>query len=159
MRRSFAFLLTVTMAAPPAVMAQDSGEPAAGAACDSAFRELDTDGNGFLSEAEAPRDTARGMVDGIPRSAEGLSRDHYLQICTSSTWAEETPEAGAPFEGANSFTEEQARDLAVAWNITEVSPLVLDDQGIWRGTGKLNESAVAVAIDYKGNVVTTPTTE
>ena len=34
--------------------------------------------------------------------------------------------------------------------------LILDDMGIWRGTGNLEGAEVAVTIDYKGNVVTSP---
>lgn len=61
-----------------------------------------------------------------------------------------------PIEGANSFTEEQARDRALSWNVTDVSALVLDDKGVWRGIGKLDSSDVSVAVDFKGNMVTTP---
>lgn len=87
---------------------------------------------------------------------EGLSREEFLQTCNSTSWTD-TPEAGAPFQGANSFTEAQAQQRATAWNVTEVSALTLDENGIWRGTGKMGGNAVAVAIDFKGNVVTTPT--
>ncbi|QCO56467.1 hypothetical protein EOK75_02120 [Pseudorhodobacter turbinis] len=83
-----------------------------------------------------------------------MSKEEYAALCGATAWAENTPEKGAPFEGANSFTEEQAIDRAVAWNVTEVSALTKDDQGIWRGTGMANGAAVSVAVDYKGNVVT-----
>ncbi|OYU41397.1 MAG: hypothetical protein CFE33_00220 [Pseudorhodobacter sp. PARRP1] len=88
--------------------------------------------------------------------ASGISKAAFLEMCGSDSWAQKTPEEGAPFEGANSFTEEQARDRAVAWNVTEVSALTLDDKGVWRGTGKVDGAAVSVAVDYKGNVVTMP---
>ena len=61
--------------------------------------------------------------------------------------------AGAPLEGANSFTEGQAKDRAEAAGFTEVSSLSKDDKGIWRGTAKRGASEVKIAVDFKGNVV------
>ena len=58
-----------------------------------------------------------------------------------------------PVSGANSFTEGQARDRALAAGFADVSPLTKDGDGIWRGTGKKGDREVAVAVDYKGNVV------
>jgi hypothetical protein len=124
--------------------------------CDAQFTALDTDGNGFLSDTEAPRDYARTRIDGVTLQETGISPAEYAALCSSEKWVENQPEEGAPFEGANSFTEEQARDRAVAWDVTGVSALTLDEQGIWRGEGQLGGSAVSVAVDYKGNVVTTP---
>lgn len=125
--------------------------------CEGDFRNLDTDGNGFISEQESAREHARAAIDGVQLSQNGLGRDDYLRLCNSQQWSQTTPEAGAPFEGENSFTEEQARERAVAWNVTEVSALVLDERGIWRGTGRVSGNEVQVAVDYRGNVVTTPT--
>ena len=122
--------------------------------CDADFATLDADGNGYLSEAEAQRAYARSRVDGMSVPEQGISKEEYAALCAAPAWAENTPEEGAPFEGANSFTEEQARDRAVAWNVTDVSVLTKDDMGIWRGTGMANGAAVSVAVDYKGNVVT-----
>ena len=124
--------------------------------CDADFATLDADGNGYLSEAEAQRAYARSRVDGTTLSDEGISKEQYNVLCGSPAWVENTPEEGSPFEGANSFTEEQARDRAVAWNVTQVSALTKDDKGIWRGAGMVDGAQVSVAIDYKGNVVTTP---
>ncbi len=124
--------------------------------CDADFATLDTDGNGYLSETESQRAYARSRVDGTTLGEQGLSKEDYNSLCASPNWAENKPEEGAPFEGANSFTEEQARDRAVAWNVTEVSALVQDEMGIWRGTGMVAGAQVSVAVDYKGNVVTSP---
>ena len=63
------------------------------------------------------------------------------------------PEAGAPFPGANSFTEAQAIDRIEKAGFTAVAALKKDDQGIWRGSAKKGDKAVAVALDFKGNVV------
>lgn len=123
--------------------------------CDAEFKALDTDGNTVLSPTEAPREMARAAIDGIVPGTDGLTQEQFTQLCTSSTWSA-APEEGAPFEGANSFTEEQARERAMAWSVTNVSPLTLDETGIWRGTGTYGGAQVSVAVDYKGNVVTTP---
>lgn len=141
-----AFAQTDTMA-PAATPAAD---------CEAQFTALDTDANGYLTDVEAPREFARARVDAMTPEASGISKAAFLEMCGSENWVQKTPEEGAPFEGANSFTEEQARDRAVAWNVTDVSALTLDDKGIWRGTGKVNGADVSVAVDYKGNVVTTP---
>ncbi|MDZ4310859.1 MAG: hypothetical protein U1A24_09950 [Cypionkella sp.] len=124
--------------------------------CEAQFTTLDTDANGFLSDVEAPREYARARVDDMSMQDTGISKDEFLNQCGTDHWAQNVPEEGAPIEGANSFTEEQARDRALSWNVTDVSVLVLDDKGIWRGEGKLDGTAVTVAVDYKGNVVTTP---
>ena len=124
--------------------------------CAAQFTTLDADANGFLSDVEAPREYARSRVEETPLQETGISEEEFLTQCNSETWAQYTPEEGAPFEGANSFTEDQARDRALAWNVSDVSGLILDDMGIWRGTGNLDGAEVAVTIDYKGNVVTSP---
>ena len=41
----------------------------------------------------------------------------------------------------------------MAFGLTDVTGLKKDEDGIWRGTGKLNGNSATVAIDYKGNVV------
>lgn len=124
--------------------------------CEAQFTTLDVDANGYLTDAEAPREFARARVDAVQPEADGISKAAFLELCGSDHWVQKTAEAGAPFEGANSFTEEQARDRAIAWSVTEVSALTLDDKGVWRGTGKVDGADVSVAIDYKGNVVTAP---
>lgn len=124
--------------------------------CDAQFTALDADANGYLSDAEAPREYARARVDNTPTTDMGIRKEEFLSQCGSDHWAKNVPEAGAPLEGANSFTEEQARDRAISWDVTDVSALKLDDKGVWRGTGKLNGADVSVAVDFKGNVVTAP---
>ena len=134
-------------------LAQDSTTPAV-VDCEAQFTALDTDANGYLSETEAPREFARTRVNEGTPDAEGIGKDAMLAQCGDAQWAQYQPDEGAPLEGANSFTEEQARDRAMSWNVTEVSPLVLDDKGIWRGVGKMDAAEVDVAVDFKGNVIT-----
>lgn len=170
-RQGYAVLIIAALAAPSAMMAQEEipGMPdispdqqeqttqgLATADCEEQHRLFDINGDGFISQSESERDFARAGIDGVTIGPDGLTRDQFLAICAADSWSQHTPEAGAPLEGANSFTEEQARQRAIAWNVTDVSALALDEQGVWRGTGKVGTDAVAVAIDYKGNVVTTP---
>lgn len=58
-----------------------------------------------------------------------------------------------PLPGANSFTENQARDRIMAAGFSDVKDLKKDDQGIWRAVAKKGPSQVNVALDYRGNVV------
>lgn len=128
---------------------------AAPAECEAQFTTLDTDGSGTLSEAEAPQVFAKARIDSMTMPDTGYGRDEFLSACADKQYTRNEPEAGAPLEGANSFTEGQAQDRAMAWGVTGVSALTKDDKGVWRGTGTLDGGSVNVAIDYKGNVVTT----
>lgn len=58
-----------------------------------------------------------------------------------------------PFPGANSFTEQQARERIAKAGYAEVSDLKLDQQGIWRGTGTKEGQQFQVALDYRGNIL------
>ena len=71
----------------------------------------------------------------------------------SDVFMAKAPEAGAPLKGANSFTEAQAKDRALAAGLTSVASLVKDGDGIWRGSAMKDGKAVKVAVDFKGNVV------
>ncbi len=59
----------------------------------------------------------------------------------------------APLPGANSFTENQAKERIEKAGLTQVTDLKKDDQGIWRGRAMLGGKQTAVALDYRGNVV------
>lgn len=61
--------------------------------------------------------------------------------------------AKAPLEGANSFTEAQAKQRIVDAGYTGVSALAKDDRGVWRGTAMKSGKSASVAVDFKGNVV------
>jgi putative membrane protein len=61
---------------------------------------------------------------------------------------------GGPRNGANSFTEAQARGHIQNAGFTHVSALTKGDDGIWRGTARKRGRTVKVGLDYKGNVST-----
>lgn len=64
-----------------------------------------------------------------------------------------TPDRAVPVPGENSFTEEQARERIAEAGYTNVGPLSLDANGVWRGTAAKGGLTVNVAVDYQGNVV------
>ncbi|EJZ18460.1 PepSY domain-containing protein (plasmid) [Rhizobium sp. Pop5] len=59
----------------------------------------------------------------------------------------------APVEGANSFTEGQAKDRIEKAGYTDVKDLKKDDKGIWMASGMKDGKAVVIALDYQGNIV------
>ena len=59
----------------------------------------------------------------------------------------------APVEGANSFTEDQAKERITEAGYVEVTDLKLDDKGIWQAKAMKDGKAVAVMLDYQGNIV------
>ncbi|WP_211867432.1 hypothetical protein [Neoroseomonas terrae] len=56
--------------------------------------------------------------------------------------------------GANSFTEGQARSRFEAAGFTGVEALRKDDNGIWRGRGMRSGAAVELAMDFRGRIAT-----
>lgn len=59
----------------------------------------------------------------------------------------------APVEGANSFTEAQAKERIENAGYTDVKGLKLDDKGIWMASATKDGKSLSVALDYQGNVV------
>jgi len=60
---------------------------------------------------------------------------------------------GAPAAGSNSFTEGQAKSRIEKAGYSNVSGLIKDKNGIWRGQASKGGTSVHVALDYQGNVV------
>ena len=83
------------------------------------------------------------------------------QTTTPASTPVETPpvatapsnDPNAPLPGANSFTENQAKERMEKAGLTQVTDLKKDDQGIWRGRAMLGGKQTDVALDYRGNVV------
>jgi hypothetical protein len=65
----------------------------------------------------------------------------------------DTKNPTAPVEGANSFTESQAKDRIEKAGYTGVKDLKKDDKGVWKATGMKDGKAVSIALDYQGNIV------
>ncbi|MDI1283733.1 MAG: hypothetical protein PSV46_05010 [Reyranella sp.] len=125
------------------------------AECAEQWTQADTNHDGVIAGAEADRYLAyiriRNQV--TPPDDGRITQDSFMQACQNDTFLAKATEAGAPFKGANSFTQVQARDRAIAAGLTQVTTLVKDDDGIWRGTAKKGNAPVKVAVDFKGNVV------
>ncbi len=64
-----------------------------------------------------------------------------------------TMDKSAPVAGANSFTEDQAKDRMEKAGFTQVTGLRKDDQGVWRASTKQGDKQVNVSLDFRGNVV------
>ena len=64
-----------------------------------------------------------------------------------------TDNPGGPAVGANSFTEAQAKSRLAKAGYTDISGLIKDKDGIWRGKANNGSANVPVALDYQGNVV------
>ncbi|MBP1887271.1 PepSY domain-containing protein [Sinorhizobium mexicanum] len=71
---------------------------------------------------------------------------------TPAVTAPDSTNPSAPVEGANSFTQDQAKERMEQAGYTEVKGLKLDDQGVWRATAMKDGKSVSVALDYQGNV-------
>jgi hypothetical protein len=67
--------------------------------------------------------------------------------------AAHTVNDGGAREGANSFTEAQAREHITRSGYSQVSALKKDAEGVWRGTATKDGRSVKVGLDFKGNVV------
>jgi hypothetical protein len=64
-----------------------------------------------------------------------------------------TVNPGAPAAGANSFTEGQAKSRIEAAGYSDVSGLMKDKDGVWRGKASKAGKPFTVSLDYQGNVV------
>ena len=141
--------LTVTCVAIPAAYAATDAE------CEEMWKKADANNDGVLSDAEAQRYSAAMRVAERQLPANGKwDRAAFLDACKGDLFAPRKADAGAPLKGANSFTEGQAKDRAMAHGFGSVGDLKKDDDGIWRGSAIQDGKQVQIAVDYKGNVVT-----
>jgi hypothetical protein len=122
--------------------------------CQALWTKADVNKDGVLSDAEAMRYSAAMRVHDAKMPSDGkLTQAAFMEACKADVYAPAKVDAGAPLKGANSFTEGQAKDRAVAHGATDVADMKKDDNGVWRGMAKLDGKSGEVAVDYKGNVV------
>ena len=139
-----------TFAVLPAYAATD-------AECEAMWTRADVNKDGTLSDAEATRYTAAMRVHEKPITADGkIDKTSFMKHCKDDVYMMRKVDDGAPLKGANSFTEGQAKDRAMAHGLTNVDGMKKDGDGIWRGTAMQDGKSVQVAVDYKGNVVSAP---
>lgn len=65
----------------------------------------------------------------------------------------DTKNPAAPVEGANSFTEAQAKDRIAAKGYSDVGALTKGEDGVWTGTAMKDGKSVEVKLDFQGNIV------
>lgn len=122
--------------------------------CAAQWKSADGNNDGVLVGPEADRYLAYYRVRAHVTPVDGrITQQEFMKSCQSDIFMAKAPEPGAPIEGANSFTEGQAKDRLVAAGFTSVSSLAKDGDGIWRGSAMKDGKSVKVAVDFKGNVV------
>ena len=121
------------------------------------WKKADANSDGVLSDKESVRYVALMRIGNRTVAGEGqITQAEFMDACKADTYMPRKAEEGAPLKGANSFTEGQAKDRAIAHGgVDSVSDFKKDDDGIWRGTGSQSGKTVQIAVDYKGNVVAT----
>jgi hypothetical protein len=145
---ALAVIATCCFALPGAALATSEAD------CTAQWKSADGNGDGVLQGPEADRYLAYYRVRAQTTPVDGtISQKDFMQACEHDVFLAKAPEAGAPLKGANSFTESQAKDRALAAGFTSVSSLVKDGDGIWRASAMKDGKATKVAIDFKGNVV------
>ena len=155
-----AIVATLAFAAPAFAMSD--------ADCKAEFTKADVNKDGVLADTEAARYSTAMTTKGKAMPADGkMTEAIFMENCKSDVFASQKADtgaatktdvktdAGAPMKGANSFTETQAKDRAMAAGFTDVSALKKDADGIWRGIASQNGKSSNIAIDFKGNVVAT----
>ncbi|HLM11814.1 MAG TPA: hypothetical protein VK362_05470 [Reyranella sp.] len=148
-RKSALAVLVACWAAWPA-----SAWAASEADCAAQWKSADGNNDGVLVGPEADRYLAYYRVRAHVTPVDGrITQQEFMKSCQSDIFMAKAPEPGAPLKGANSFTEGQAKDRAVAAGFTSVSSLAKDGDGVWRGSAMKDGKSVKVAVDFKGNVV------
>jgi len=110
----------------------------------------------YQNEAQSQNDAAGQYAkDSLPTLQKHLSMAQALQNNPKGPAAPNraSNDSGAPYPGANSFTEAQTRTRIETAGFQNVTGLKIDDKGIWRGTATKDNKQVGVAMDYKGNVI------
>ena len=140
--------LATMVAFAPAFAATD-------AECEAMWKAADINADGVVTDTEATRYLAAYRITERQVPADGrFTKAAFIDACKADVFVGRPIDSGAPLKGSNSFTENQARDRAVARGVTEISAMSKDGDGIWRGKGRFDSKDVSVAVDYKGNVVT-----
>ena len=146
MKASFLVAIACLFLTGPALALAD-------AECTTMWTPADADGDGLLSDAEAQ--CYKAMIRNANRamSADGvITQAIFEENCKANIFKVAAVEAGAPLEGANSFTETQAKDRVVANGMATPTTMIKDSKVTWRGAATQKGMGVDVALDYKGNV-------
>jgi hypothetical protein len=97
--------------------------------CTAMWKQADTNSDGMLSGAEAERYAASLRVANKSVPGDGtINEATFLENCKTDVFTTAAVDEGAPLEGANSFTENQAKDRVIAAGFSNVSALTKDDK-------------------------------
>lgn len=122
--------------------------------CTAMWKQADLNSDGTLDATESERYAAMMRIANKPlTSGTTMSEAMFMENCKSDIFAVAVTDLAAPLEGANSFTEDQAKDRIISMGMTAPSTMTKDDKGIWRGTATKDGKSANVAVDYKGNVI------
>lgn len=80
-----------------------------------------------------------------PAASDNAPQNPAVKSPDAITW-------GDLAKGQNSFTAAQAMRRLEKAGYRNVRHLKLDSDGLWHADAKMNDQAVHVALDYKGNV-------
>lgn len=90
------------------------------------------------------------LVAGVMSAA--LIAPVYAEDASTPAVSDGATNPDAPVAGANSFTEDQAREQIAKAGYSDVSALMKDDNGIWRGKATKDGATHDVQVDFQGNV-------
>jgi hypothetical protein len=103
-----------------------------------------------LAQSTAPASPGTGSPTGSSNPAVNTQGNAPSSVNASGKAQFVAPTALE--NGANSFTEGQAKSRLEGAGLTNVTELKKDDQGIWRGKAMRDGKSVTVGFDYKGNI-------
>ncbi|WP_421854799.1 hypothetical protein [Novosphingobium sp.] len=100
--------------------------------------------------------TTAAIVLGLPTAAPALAQERPIASeSAAQNAAVKSPDTitwGDLAKGHNSFTASQAQDRLEKAGYRKVTRLRLDGDGLWLADATMNDVAVHVALDFKGNV-------
>ena len=109
------------------------------------------------SAAQAPKaETAPAAPGAAPHADHQATAPAAKGPQNPAIRTQEGNTASRPVAGANSFTEGEAKSRIEARGFANVTGLMKDNEGIWRGRAHQNGRSVNVALDYQGNVFADP---
>ena len=110
---ALAVLAACCIAMPGAAFAASEAD------CAAQWKSADGNSDGVLVGPEADRYLAYYRVRAQVTPTDGrIDQKTFMQSCQNDVFMAKAPEAGAPLKGANSFTEAQAKDRALAAGLT-----------------------------------------
>ena len=132
MRTPIAAMVALACLATPAFAMSDTE-------CQDLWKKADANSDGVLSDAETGRYLAGMRMHQVRIPENGrIDQQVFMDNCKRDVFKTADNQPGAPLKGANSFTEDQAKDRAMARGYTSVSDLKKDGDGIWRGNAMMD---------------------